>query len=89
MIDDAVESRLDLAFDEKMGYLTSCPTNLGTGLRATVLLHLPGLTYTRNMHNIINISQQIGLSVQGLYGEGSDATGNVFAISNKLTLGLS
>ena len=88
-IDDAVESRLDLAFDEKMGYLTSCPTNLGTGLRATVLLHLPGLTYTRNMHNIIHISQQIGLSVEGLYGEGSEAAGNVFAMSNQLTLGLS
>lgn len=88
-IDDAVERRVDLAFDEKMGYLTSCPTNLGTGLRATVLLHLPGLTYTRNMHNIIHISQQIGLSVQGLYSEGSEAAGNVFAISNQLTLGLS
>ena len=88
-IDDAIESRLDLAFDEKMGYLTSCPTNLGTGLRATVLLHLPGLTYTRNMHNIMQVSQQIGLSVEGLYGAGSDAAGNVFAMSNQLTLGLS
>ena len=86
-IDDAVEETLDVAFDEKMGYLTSCPTNLGTGLRATVLLHLPGLVYTRNMNNIINISQQLGLSVRGLYGEGSETVGNIFAVSNQLTLG--
>lgn len=86
-VDDAVEETLDVAFDEKMGYLTSCPTNLGTGLRATVLLHLPGLVYTRNMNNIINISQQLGLSVRGLYGEGSETVGNIFAVSNQLTLG--
>ena len=86
-VDDAVEKKLDVAFDEKMGYLTSCPTNLGTGLRATVLLHLPGLVYTRNIHNIINISQQLGLSVRGLYGEGSETVGNIFAVSNQLTLG--
>ena len=65
-IDDAFESRLDIAFDEKMGYLSSCPTNLGTGLRASVVLHLPGLVFTRNIANIINISQQLGLSVRGL-----------------------
>ncbi|MBO6211167.1 MAG: protein arginine kinase [Schwartzia sp.] len=86
-VDDAVEETLDVAFDEKMGYLTSCPTNLGTGLRATVLLHLPGLVYTRNINNIINISQQLGLSVRGLYGEGSETVGNIFAVSNQLTLG--
>lgn len=86
-VDDAVESRLDIAFDEKMGYLTSCPTNLGTGLRASVLLHLPGLVFTRNMNNIINISQQLGLSVRGLYGEGTETVGNIFQVSNQLTLG--
>ncbi len=86
-IDDTIESRLDIAFDEKMGYLTSCPTNLGTGLRATVIVHLPGLVYTRNMQSIINISQQLGLSVRGLYGEGSETVGNIFSISNQMTLG--
>ena len=89
MIEDAVEEKLDVAFDEKLGYLTSCPTNLGTGLRASVILHLPGLVYTRNMHNITNISQQLGLSVRGLYGEGSETVGNIFVVSNQLTLGFS
>ena len=84
-----VEEKLDVAFDEKLGYLTSCPTNLGTGLRASVILHLPGLVYTRNMHNITNISQQLGLSVRGLYGEGSETVGNIFVVSNQLTLGFS
>lgn len=88
-IDDMVEAKLDLAFDESMGYLTSCPTNLGTGLRASVLLHLPGLVYTRNISNIINISTQLGLSVRGLYGDDQEVVGNLFRISNQLTLGFS
>ena len=88
-IDDIVESKLDLAFDEKMGYLTSCPTNLGTGLRASVMLHLPGLVFTRNISNIINVSPQLGLAVRGLYGEGTEVIGNIFQISNQLTLGFS
>ena len=86
-LDDVIESRLDIAFDESMGYLTSCPTNLGTGLRASVLLHLPGLVFTRNIAGIINISPQLGLAVRSLYGEGSEGTGNVFQIANQLTLG--
>ena len=85
--DDLIESKLDIAFDEKMGYLTSCPTNLGTGLRASVMLHLPGLVFTRNINNIINISPQLGLAVRGMYGEGTDVIGNIFQISNQLTLG--
>ncbi len=89
-MDDLVESKLDVAFDEKMGYLTSCPTNLGTGLRASVLLHLPGLVYTRNIGNISNISQQLGLSVRAIYGEDDkEWQGNIFQISNQLTLGFS
>ena len=88
-IDDAVEGELDFAFDEKMGYLTSCPTNLGTGLRASVVLHLPGLVYTRNINNIINISQQLGLSLRGLYGDDKEILGNLFIVSNQLTLGFS
>ncbi len=86
-VDDLVESKLDIAFDEKMGYLTSCPTNLGTGLRASVMLHLPGLVFTRNINNIINISPQLGLAVRGMYGEGTEVVGNIFQISNQLTLG--
>ena len=86
-LDDAIEERLDIAFDEKMGYLTSCPTNLGTGLRASVLLHLPGLVFTRNINNIINISPQLGLAVRSLYSNGSEEVGNIFQISNQLTLG--
>ena len=88
-IDDVIEEKLDLAFDERLGYMTTCPTNLGTGLRASVILHLPGLVYTRNMHNITNIAQQLGISVRGLYGEGSETVGNMFIVSNQLTLGFS
>lgn len=86
-IDDAVEARQDLAFNEKVGYLTSCPTNLGTGLRASVMVHLPGLVFTRQINKIINASTQLGLAVRGLYGEGSEVVGNIFQISNQLTLG--
>ena len=88
-LDDLVESRLDIAFDEKMGYLTSCPTNLGTGLRASVLLHLPGLVFTRNVSSIINVSPQLGLAVRSLYGDEKEQVGCLFQISNQLTLGFS
>lgn len=87
MADDVFEAREEIAFDEDMGYLTSCPTNLGTGLRASVILHLPGLVFTRQLGKIINASTQLGLAVRGLYGEGSEARGNLFQISNQLTLG--
>lgn len=84
-VDDAIESYLNIAFDEKMGYLTSCPTNLGTGLRATILLHLPALVMTQQISKIINISPQLGMAVRGLFGE--DNLGNIFQASNQLTLG--
>lgn len=87
-VDDVFEAKLDFAFDEKLGYLTSCPTDLGTGLRASVMLHLPGLVYTENIGNILNISPQIGLSMTAMYGEGAESAGNVFAVANKLSLGL-
>ncbi len=86
-IDDAVESKIDIAFSEQMGYLTSCPTNLGTGLRASVMVHLPALVITRQMGRIVHAVTQLGLTVRGLYGEGSEAVGNMFQISNQLTLG--
>lgn len=87
LVDDVIEQNLDIAFDEKMGYLTSCPTNLGTGLRASVMVHLPGLVFTRQINRIIHASTQLGLAVRGLYGEGSEVIGNIFQISNQLTLG--
>ena len=78
---------IPFAFDPKLGYLTSCPTNVGTGLRASVLLHLPALTLTQNINPIINALQVLKISVRGIFGEGSQNTGNLFQISNQSTLG--
>lgn len=88
-IDDWMEDKLDFAFSEKRGYLTSCPTNVGTGLRASVMMHLPALVVTRQMKRILPAINQLGLVVRGIYGEGSEALGNLFQISNQITLGLS
>jgi protein arginine kinase len=88
-IDDVFEAQLDYAFDEHRGYLTSCPTNVGTGIRASVMMHLPALVITQQMNRILSAINQVGLAVRGLYGEGSEATGNVFQISNQITLGQS
>lgn len=88
-IDDWFEANLDFAFDEKRGYLTSCPTNVGTGLRASVMMHLPALVMTQQMNRILPAISQLGLVVRGIYGEGSDALGNIFQISNQITLGRS
>lgn len=88
-IDDTLESRLDIAFSEQLGYLTACPTNLGTGLRASVMVHLPGLVFTRQISRIVNAATQLGLAVRGFYGEGTDTAGNIFQISNQITLGFS
>ncbi|MGE8207215.1 protein arginine kinase [Heyndrickxia sp. NPDC080065] len=86
-IDDILEEHIDYAFNEKLGYLTSCPTNVGTGLRASVMVHLPGLILTQQMNRIIPAINQLGLVVRGIYGEGSEALGNIFQISNQITLG--
>jgi protein arginine kinase len=88
-IDDWLEMNLDYAFDEKRGYLTSCPTNVGTGLRASVMVHLPALVMTKQMNRILPAINQLGLVVRGIYGEGSEALGNIFQISNQITLGRS
>jgi protein arginine kinase len=88
-IDDWLESSIQYAFDEKYGYLTSCPTNVGTGLRASVMMHLPGLILTQQINRIIPAINQLGLVVRGIYGEGSEALGNIFQISNQITLGKS
>lgn len=86
-IDDILESKLDFAFNERFGYLTACPTNLGTGLRASVMVHLPGLVLTRQLNRVVAAMTQVGLAVRGLYGEGTDGLGNIFQISNQLTIG--
>lgn len=88
-LDDWIESEVDYAFDENRGYLTSCPTNVGTGLRASVMMHLPALVMTQQMNRIIQAIHQLGLVVRGIYGEGSEALGNIFQISNQITLGKS
>ncbi|MGN1399951.1 MAG: protein arginine kinase [Bacillus sp. (in: firmicutes)] len=88
-IDDFIEQRVDYAFDEKLGYLTSCPTNVGTGLRASVMVHVPGLVLTQQISRIIPAINQLGFVVRGMYGEGSAAYGNIFQISNQTTLGKS
>ncbi|RST71743.1 protein arginine kinase [Siminovitchia acidinfaciens] len=89
VIDNILEEKIDYAFDEQLGYLTSCPTNVGTGLRASVMVHLPALILTHQMNRIIPAINQLGLVVRGIYGEGSEALGNIFQISNQITLGKS
>ncbi|WP_216831111.1 protein arginine kinase [Alkalihalobacterium elongatum] len=88
-LDDWIEEKLTYAFDEKRGYLTSCPTNVGTGLRASVMMHLPALVMTQKLTKILPAINQLGLVVRGIYGEGSEALGNLFQISNQMTLGKS
>ena len=86
-IDDNLELKIDYAYDEKLGFLTSCPTNVGTGLRASVMVHLPCLSMTGHIQNIIEALRKVGLTVRGIYGEGSEALGNLYQISNQVTLG--
>ncbi|WP_174734486.1 protein arginine kinase [Mesobacillus harenae] len=88
-IDNWLEEQVNYAFDEQYGYLTSCPTNVGTGMRASVMMHLPGLVLTQQMNRIVPAINQLGLVVRGTYGEGSEALGNIFQISNQITLGKS
>ncbi|CAI9387327.1 protein arginine kinase [Niallia sp. Sow4_A1] len=88
-MDDLIEKKINYAYHTEMGYLTSCPTNIGTGLRASVMMHLPGMVLTQQMSRIIPAIQQLGLVVRGIYGEGSEALGNIFQISNQITLGRS
>jgi len=88
-IDTELENILPYAFDEKYGYLTACPTNLGTGMRASAMLHLPGLVLSEQINQAIQGANKIGLAVRGLYGEGTEALANLFQISNQTTLGTS
>jgi len=86
-IDSALEGRLEFAYDQRLGYLTACPTNVGTGMRASAMLHLPGLVLSELINQVIQAVSKIGLAVRGLYGEGTEAMGNLFQISNQTTLG--
>ncbi len=88
-LDTALGARLPYAFHQEFGYLTACPTNAGTGLRASVLIHLPGLVLTKEIGKVLAGLQSVGLTYRGLYGEGSEVVGNFFQISNQTTLGRS
>lgn len=88
-LDDLIESRLNYAFHDRLGYLTACPTNVGTGMRVSVMLHLPALVITRQIDKVFSSLQKISLAVRGLYGEGSQAMGDFYQISNQITLGRS
>src|SRR6185437_8979298 len=86
-VDSALEKRLDYAFSSDLGYLTACPTNIGTGIRVSAMLHLPALVLSEQINQIIQAVNKLGLAVRGLYGEGTEALGNVFQVSNQMTLG--
>jgi protein arginine kinase len=86
-VDSQLEKKLNYAFSNELGYLTACPTNLGTGIRVSAMLHLPGLVLAEQMNAIIQSVNKLGLAVRGLYGEGTEALGNVFQVSNQMTLG--
>lgn len=86
-IDDCLEKRLDFAFSQKYGYLTACPTNIGTGIRVSVMMHLPALKLTGEIDKVKRAAKDMHLAVRGMFGEGSDAIGDLFQISNQTTLG--
>ncbi len=86
-VDSQLEHELEYAFDSKLGYLTTCPTNLGTAMRASAMLHLPGLVLSDQIGQVLQGVNKIGLAVRGLYGEGTDSLGNLYQISNQSTLG--
>ncbi|HON07465.1 MAG TPA: protein arginine kinase [Verrucomicrobiota bacterium] len=86
-VDTLLEKQLDYAFSPRLGYLTACPTNVGTGIRVSAMLHLPGIVLSEQINQIIQAVNKLGLAVRGLYGEGTDALGNIFQVSNQQTLG--
>ncbi|MFA5864030.1 MAG: protein arginine kinase [Phycisphaerae bacterium] len=86
-LDDQLEERLEFAFHEQFGYLTACPTNIGTGIRVSVMMHLPALKITGEIERVFRAAKDMHLAVRGLYGEGTEATGDFYQISNQSTLG--
>jgi protein arginine kinase len=89
LADDALSKSVDIAFDENLGYITACPTNLGTGLRASVMVHLPAICAYGYIRTLISLMTKIGLTVRGMYGEGSEGKACMYQISNQVTLGIS
>src|SRR3954471_23723468 len=88
-VDDTLQEHLDFAFSQRFGFLTACPTNLGTGLRVSVMLHLPALKLTADIEKIFRAAKDMHLAIRGLYGEGTEAIGDFYQISNQTTLGRS
>lgn len=88
-VDEKIANMVTYAYDENYGYLTSCPTNVGTGMRASVMVHLPGLTMTNHIGKVLDVVNKIGMNIRGIYGEGSKALGNIYQISNQIALGVS
>lgn len=87
LVEATLEKQVRFAFDNQLGYLTACPTNTGTGMRASLMVHLPLLTLFKQMGNVGQSIAKVGLTIRGMYGEGSDALGNVYQVSNQVTLG--
>jgi protein arginine kinase len=87
-IDEKIDGLVTYATNERYGYLTSCPTNVGTGLRASVMVHLPALTLTGNIEKVLNVVNNFGMNIRGVYGEGTQSKGNIYQISNNQSLGL-
>jgi protein arginine kinase len=88
-IDDALDEQLEYAFHPRYGYLTACPTNVGTGIRVSVMLHLPALRLTKELEKVLQAARDMKLATRGLHGEGTEAVGDLFQISNQITLGRS
>lgn len=88
-VDDILEHSLDYEYSERLGYITTCPTNVGTGMRASVMLHLPALALANRLQGILQAMSRVGLVVRGLYGEGTDSVGNIVQLSNHVSLGCS
>jgi protein arginine kinase len=86
-VDTELEEHLEFAFSPKLGYLTACPTNVGTGMRGSAMVHLPGMVLSDQINQVVQAVNKLGLAVRGLYGEGTEALGNVFQVSNQTTLG--
>ena len=88
-IDNDISKKIHYAYHTKYGFLTSCPTNAGTGLRASVMVHLPALTITKNINRVLEVVNNVGMNIRGIYGEGTESQGNIYQISNKTSLGIS
>ncbi len=87
-LDEKIGEKVPYAYSEKYGFLTACPTNVGTALRVSVMVHLPGLTQTGNIRKILDVINNFGMNIRGIYGEGSKASGDMYQVSNKQTLGI-